>query len=627
MRRLWLGALFIALPAAAQPPRPGEGFVVLPVEQYRALRDKAYPPDPEPQPPPVDAALTRLEYDLRVDGASASGEARLAVDVFKEGWVRVGVPDGLLIGAARLDGRPVALVDGAAAKHPGGDARGLDVLLSRRGAATLTLDVVVPVSAAAGLESIALPSSRSALASASLTLPRRGLDLTVRGGLLTESSEAETASRYVAHARAGVVLGFSWRRKQDERREALPLRLRGTVTAFVGLGEDSAQVQAEIGLTVAQGAAPAVSVALPEGLAVNEVSGALVSDWHVDGATLHVRFLEPVEREATFVVQGERRAAREGALEVPLLRLPAAERETGGVAVEVLGAGEITAHRPRGLEAADPSDLGGPVAGRDAPSLVAFRYRAQDGAAARGLAVDVARYTPQAVLVANVEEARLRVLVTEEGKRLVWAGYAVRNSQRSFLALVLPPRATLWSASVDGRPVKPGRAPDGALLLPLAKARVGERPPTSAVEIAYVERVDAWGVQGRMPLEFPAPDLPVSRTGLELHYPPRYKVSAESGSLRPAAFHEADEVFGRAEHGLVPSGDEARANEAKDQLGADLRGLVDRYQKQELGRRAAGTLPPRVRFRAFGPRLFLAGELSAEKSAPRLDLVYKRSAR
>jgi hypothetical protein len=44
------------------------------------------------------------------------------------------------------------------------------------------------------------------------------------------------------------------------------------------------------------------------------------------------------------------------------------------------------------------------------------------------------------VLLANVEEARYRVLFTEDGKRLVEARYAIRNSQRSFA--LLPPGAT-----------------------------------------------------------------------------------------------------------------------------------------------------------------------------------------
>ena len=36
------------------------GWVVIPVEDYRALRAKAFPVEPEPDPPPVQAALTRV---------------------------------------------------------------------------------------------------------------------------------------------------------------------------------------------------------------------------------------------------------------------------------------------------------------------------------------------------------------------------------------------------------------------------------------------------------------------------------------------------------------------------------------------------------------------------------------
>src|SRR5262245_5775798 len=102
----------VAAPAtpASNPEPARDGWVVLPVEEYRALRGKAFPLDPEPEPPPVEAALTRLDYDLRVAGDSAMGEARLTVDVLKEGWARVRVPAGLRVREARLDGRPVSLI-------------------------------------------------------------------------------------------------------------------------------------------------------------------------------------------------------------------------------------------------------------------------------------------------------------------------------------------------------------------------------------------------------------------------------------------------------------------------------------------------------------------------------------
>ena len=66
------------------------------------------------------------------------------------------------------------------------------------------------------------------------------------------------------------------------------------------------------------------------------------------------------------------RAPREGSIAIPIVRMPAAERETGGVAVDVIGAGEITDRQPRGFDPADPSDLGDILEGRESPSMVAF---------------------------------------------------------------------------------------------------------------------------------------------------------------------------------------------------------------------------------------------------------------
>src|SRR5437016_3794491 len=130
------------------------GWVVLPVEEYRTLHARAYPIERDPEPPPVEVTLTRVDYDLRIDGELASGRATLTVDVLKDGWVRVPVPAGLLVREARLDGKLVSLVPGA-----GGKAGGqLSALLSHAGRALLLLDIAIPVASATGEESITLPS-------------------------------------------------------------------------------------------------------------------------------------------------------------------------------------------------------------------------------------------------------------------------------------------------------------------------------------------------------------------------------------------------------------------------------------------------------------------------------------
>src|SRR6266581_4274443 len=92
------------------------GWVVIPVEEYRVLRAKAYPVEHDPEPPPLDATLTRVDYDLHVDGDLAAGRASLTVDVLKDGWVRVPVPAGLLVREARIDGKPVSLVPSVGGK-------------------------------------------------------------------------------------------------------------------------------------------------------------------------------------------------------------------------------------------------------------------------------------------------------------------------------------------------------------------------------------------------------------------------------------------------------------------------------------------------------------------------------
>jgi hypothetical protein len=336
---------------------------------------------------------------------------------------------------------------------------------------------------------------------------------------------------------------------------------------------------------------------------------------------LRVRLLDPVTTETSFVVQGETRAPREGAVAVPLLRVPSAERETGGVAVDVVGAGEIAQRATRGLEPADPSEIGEIVAGRESPSMIAFRLRPLAGSDDRSLAVTVVRYTPQAVLIANVEEARYRTLASEDGGLLVEARYAVRNNQRSFLKVSLPAGATVWSATVGGRPIRPGTAEKDAVLLPLEKGRAGEDAPTFVVEIVYLQRIDSWIDKGQTRLALPAVDLPVSRTGVELYYSPRFRIALQPGAFRveddPGPFAEALRTAPVASPSAPPS----------PQLRAEVSGLqalVDRFRTEAGGRTVVGSLPVHVTFPAFGSSTFLASELTAESLAPSIEFAFRR---
>ena len=76
-----LGSLCFVSSGFAQTAAHSPGWVVLPVDEYRKLHARAYPTDREPEPPTVEATLTRVDYDLRIAGDLASGRASLTVDV------------------------------------------------------------------------------------------------------------------------------------------------------------------------------------------------------------------------------------------------------------------------------------------------------------------------------------------------------------------------------------------------------------------------------------------------------------------------------------------------------------------------------------------------------------------
>jgi hypothetical protein len=651
--------MLLALTAIAAEPDAARssGWIALPGAEYQALHNKAFPVERIPEESPIKATLTRIDYDLRIIGEFAAGKASLTIDVMKDGWVRIPIPSALLVREARLDGKLVSLVS------DGTGSSSKSVVFSQQGRSTLLLDIVLPVTATAANESISLPPATAGITRASIQLARQGVELKLAGGFLAEKSASSTESKWVAYGRGHEPLVFAWWKKSDDRRTTQPLRMRGSLTQFVGLGEDSTSIQAEVNAEIVQGAAQEVKIQIPDKVTINQVAGATVADWETKAGELKVIFLEPVEKNARFIIVGETRMPRDGQIDIPLLHMLNVEREAGGVAIEVLGAGEIKSQKPIGLELADSTDLAEIVSSRQSPSLMAFRFRSSDVKATRSLSVNVARYTQESVLLANIEEARYQVLMSDEGKMLVRVRFAVRNNQRNFLKVTLPKDAVVWSAALAGKPIRPGQALDGGLLLPLEKARTGEEAPAFAVEILYFKPGSKWNENGKFKLDLPTLDLPISRTGLVYYYPPLYKVTLtpEPGSFRTENFKEpisvalsekspstgAGQVATREAStgtvldavtikrlpsisndvsdliniigGVIPA--QGAGNKAKQETQA----LVDKYKQLSQEGKRAGILPINPSFPTFGPMIFLAAELTAENKPATIDINYEKN--
>jgi len=167
-------------------------------------------PSSEIPSPPVEATLTRVDYDLRINSDLASGRASLTVDVLKDGWVRVPIPVGLLVREARLDGKLVSLVPGAGAKAGGQ----LSALLSHPGRGRFycsRLHFLLPRRLAKRASHFLLPPLASLVPPSKFLA--KGVDIRLTGGLLSEKSETPSKANGSPTVAETKVLTFTWRRK------------------------------------------------------------------------------------------------------------------------------------------------------------------------------------------------------------------------------------------------------------------------------------------------------------------------------------------------------------------------------------------------------------------------------
>ena len=235
-----------------------------------------------------------------------------------------------------------------------------------------------------------------------------------------------------------------------------------------------------------------------------------------------------------------------------------------------------------------------------------------------------------------------QVLMSADGKELVQARYAVRNNQRNFVKVTLPAGATVWSVSLAGRPIRPGQSPDGSLLLPLEKSRGGEDAPAFAVEILYLTKAAAWSEKGREKVTLPALDLPISRTGLLLYYPPLFRVAAEPGMFHTQEYQNPVsavlEPISDVTGGIIATRNEppaspkqadrleqyAKALDRDDKEKKDAtQALLDTFKAKSLAGKVSGILPINVAFPAFGPSIFLVSELTSENQFPAAEFSFQ----
>ena len=186
--------------------------------------------------------------------------------------------------------------------------------------------------------------------------------------------------------------------------------------------------------------------------------------------------------------------------------------------MEVLGAGEIKG-ASQGLDAADPADLGDPWPG--ATRLAGCLPIPAPGGRLLAAWPSPSRATPRRRCWWRRWRPAERC--SRGGQSLIVP--ATRFAATPRIPGPHPARGALWSASVAGRPVRPGRSSDG-VLLPLTKSRVGEEAPAFSVEWS-TSKGAAWPTRAAGGWAFRPPTCPP--TARDRYHSPRYKLTAQPG--------------------------------------------------------------------------------------------------
>lgn len=230
--------------------------------------------------------------------------------------------------------------------------------------------------------------------------------------------------------------------------------------------------------------------------------------------------------EQRLTVHWDRPRPGTNTLELDGLTVRGVERETGVVALMTQGAIQLRVPEvPEQMLRIDTRELPGwAVSDAAERPVLAVRYLRPGWT----LPVEVRRFDEAAVLQGLVDRALLRTVVAEDGQCLTRLELTVRNNGRQSLAVDLPEGSTVWSAFVDGRPVRPGRR-NGTMLLPLDRTR--EADQVLQLELTYVGRVRFPRDSGRLDMVSPRLDLPLKDARWELFLPPDFGYSSFKGSM------------------------------------------------------------------------------------------------
>jgi len=538
MRRLTclVFCLFLVACPAVRAQEGPAGTVTLPLEDFVKMTGQTASAAAAPVSAPQAHLLSDGRYRVEVGHQGAVLTASQDLTLYSPGWQEVPLlPAGTILSEATLDGRavPVYEKEGTLRLLARGPGRHQVRVVYHAG---LTVE-----GSARSLEFRPLPG---AVARIRLLLPGTG-----------HKVEATPAAPLTARTEAGrtVVDGalpthqptrLSWSpRTASLGRPAGASREKTRVTARLGsmiqVSEREIRGRSRVECTVQGEDLDSLVLAVPRAAQVVELTCPELAGWdRVDreaSAEIHVALARPIGGNLVLDLTTETPLANPNSTwELPGLAVVGAQRTKGVLGITVSEAMELNpADEPVRARRLDPAELPPEVLGlATRVPVLAYEYHT----ATPSIRLESRLGKQVALLTAAVDQASGQTLVTAEGKCISTFTWHLRNNQNQYLSIELPQGSRIWSAFVQGRPVKP--VEEGRLLkLPLVSSQgAGQDLSTFPVEITFVGSDLGRSWLGSQTLQAPRlTGVPIAQLNWSVFLPQDHRILGFQGTLEPAA--------------------------------------------------------------------------------------------
>ena len=529
----------------AMLPAPGAtGTVTVSLAEYNRLIELAARKPKGSEAVPLAFVLSRAAFKLQVTDQSLTGAVDIDGSVLEKGPVKVPLTNGLTILEAKQANSPLPLLQ---------EGQIHSAILNGPNAFAVNLNIASPLTIEAGRASftIQVPAASSSLLT--LDLPGNRANIRIEPGLITSRKSENGHTIVAATLEPGKPARVWWTTREISAPVAQrEVRFLSDIKSVVSVGDSQLRTTALCDVTVIQGEAAEFRMPLPAGFELAEATGSTLDSFELEAGVLVLRVREPARRNHQFLIAIER-ANRETKVDAPLLAFAGAQRETGELLVEGVGAMELTPTESGGLRRMDVREVGA-IARSLArfPLQAAFRYNRRDSDTPK-LQLQWTLFPDSAVLSAVAERATITTLTNIEGKSLTEVTLRVRNHAQPFVKVELPAGAQLLSAEVEGERVKPVMDVDGSRV-PLLRTGLNSSGAYT-VSFVYLSSGGRFTKSGAYEMTLPKLDIPVNVLTWEVSLPDRLDVRQFGGNALSA------ELFPAAAQNVIADGTDVSTND------------------------------------------------------------------